>query len=64
MSRQKIIVELDQEDELELRAYAEREKISLSFAAQILMETVLYEIRRQRATECWDGVINERSDSK
>lgn len=64
MSIHKIIVELNQEDELELRAYAERYKMSLSLAAQVLLKITLGDMREQRATECWDGVIKEPSREK
>ena len=55
----KILVELNQEDEQELRAYAERYKISLYLAAQVLLKIVLGDLREKRATECWEGVIKE-----
>ena len=64
MSTHKILIELDQEKELELRAYAERYKMSLSLAAQVMLKIVLGDMREQRATECWEGVIKEPSREK
>jgi len=64
MSGHKILIELDQEKELELRSYAERYKMSLSLAAQVLLKIVLGDMREQRATECWEGVIKEPNREK